>query len=556
MKSIDRDKLGEYLSAYLDGELTEKERKTLERLIARDEAIRRQYEELRQTAGLVRGLPRGLAPPALSEAITAAAERRQLLGEPEDVVVPRRPWWQSARSLLSAAAVLMITVAGAWYVFDTMDQPAGTRLAESRAPTEDKDFGREAMPGREPTRAEPAAEAKKAALGESHLAASPARGRAGEPVTEEVARDAADRGAALEKSGLRGVPSPTVAGELEEAPTLGVYDSRKRAARDEQARALALANFDQKLNIPVPASELVEHPFANEVNELVVFASDAGDEQLASQQLASFASSNSLVDLSTVDPNKPVPANERLIFAGRATYNYDEPDQQQFVVRMPRGELEGLVTALSRNPEGVRPLRLALGPLEVANADEAIGVSRKIGAPVGEPLPVAASGADVSESEEADVTPAEPTAVEVRGGSGGGHVANIQPVTRARRSAGLAKEEHAKADSPVAPGGRGKGPADEALLPKDQAPDDHGDFATETPRSSVERYGGAGSPSSQPAGLEKGAERAGDQVPKRTPASAPAAEPPPDEFVTLVVKVLRTDDGTQPATQPAEVRDK
>jgi hypothetical protein len=552
MKSIDRNKLGEYLSAYLDDELTDEERKTLERLIARDETTRRQFEELRQTAELVRGLPRGVAPPSLSETVTAAAERRQLLGEPEDVVVPRRPWWQSARSLLSAAAALMITVAGAWYVFDTMDQPSGMRLTESSTPMNDKELDREVMSESGPAPAEPPMMEKGAALGERDRAISGARGRAGEPVLAEARRHPADSVAVMEGKGSRGVPEPAVTAHLDEASALGVDDSRERDGRYQQARALALATFEQRLNIPVPASELVEHPFANEVNELVVFASDASDEQLANQQLASFASSNSLVDLSVVDPNEPVAANTRLYYAGRPMHNYDAPGQQQFVVRVPRYEVEGLVTALHRNPEGVRPIRLALGPLEVVNADDAIEVSRKMAAPAGELLAVAASGIDAPESEEADVTPADATAVAAMEAERG-HAANIQPSRRARRSAGHAEEERPKADSYVGPGKGGKGPADEPLLPKDKARGGREDLPTETPRSFVERLGGAGPPSSQPAGLEKRAEQPQDQAPKRHPESAPAAEPPPDEFVTLVVKVLRTDAGSRPATQPADV---
>ncbi|MHC4066008.1 MAG: anti-sigma factor family protein, partial [Planctomycetota bacterium] len=65
MASIDRDKLGEYLSAYLDGELGEPERAALERLLARNRQARTQLEELRQTVELVRGLPRRAAPASL-----------------------------------------------------------------------------------------------------------------------------------------------------------------------------------------------------------------------------------------------------------------------------------------------------------------------------------------------------------------------------------------------------------------------------------------------------------------------------------------------------------
>ena len=75
MASIDRDKLGEYLSAYLDDELNERERAAVERLVARDPRARAQLEELRRTVDLVRGLPHRAAPPSLIQDLTAAAEQ-------------------------------------------------------------------------------------------------------------------------------------------------------------------------------------------------------------------------------------------------------------------------------------------------------------------------------------------------------------------------------------------------------------------------------------------------------------------------------------------------
>lgn len=63
MATIDRDKLGEYLSAYLDGELSDSERAAVDRLLARDARVRAQLDELRQTVEMVRALPRRAARP-------------------------------------------------------------------------------------------------------------------------------------------------------------------------------------------------------------------------------------------------------------------------------------------------------------------------------------------------------------------------------------------------------------------------------------------------------------------------------------------------------------
>ena len=121
MASIDKNKLGEYLSAYLDDELSDQERSAVESLAARDPGVHRQLEQLRRTVELVRGLPHRAAPPSLIEDLTATAERDQLLCTPGEAVAIRMPWWLSLRPMLSAAAVLVIAVGGGFYVFNNME---------------------------------------------------------------------------------------------------------------------------------------------------------------------------------------------------------------------------------------------------------------------------------------------------------------------------------------------------------------------------------------------------------------------------------------------------
>ena len=52
MATIDRDKLGEYLSAYLDGELSDSERAAIDRLLARDARVRAQLDERSDSTSL------------------------------------------------------------------------------------------------------------------------------------------------------------------------------------------------------------------------------------------------------------------------------------------------------------------------------------------------------------------------------------------------------------------------------------------------------------------------------------------------------------------------
>ena len=95
MTRIDPDKLGEYLSGYLDGELDEAERVAVEELLGVDSAARDELEKLRETASLVGELPRHRAPATLASEVMTRIERRQL---PEDEPLPSAaPPWRMGR---------------------------------------------------------------------------------------------------------------------------------------------------------------------------------------------------------------------------------------------------------------------------------------------------------------------------------------------------------------------------------------------------------------------------------------------------------------------------
>ena len=97
----------EMLCSFIDGELDAATAAAVRAALEADENLRRDYEDLRKTAELVRGLPKVSAPPELAEAITAQAERDQLLGQSPPVHAGRsRLYWG-----LSVAASLLVGVA-------------------------------------------------------------------------------------------------------------------------------------------------------------------------------------------------------------------------------------------------------------------------------------------------------------------------------------------------------------------------------------------------------------------------------------------------------------
>jgi len=107
-----RDKLEQQISAYLDGELSEKEVAELERLLAESGEARQVLAELQRTVSLVRGLPQEQPPDDLYESVTSQLERAALL-EPTDVGTPARSAldrWGRLRRFASVAAVLVAAV--------------------------------------------------------------------------------------------------------------------------------------------------------------------------------------------------------------------------------------------------------------------------------------------------------------------------------------------------------------------------------------------------------------------------------------------------------------
>lgn len=97
----------EMLCSFIDGELDAATAAAVRAALETDENLRRDYEDLRKTAELVRGLPKVSAPPELAEAITVQAERDQLLGQAPPVPAVRsRLYWG-----LSVAASLLVGVA-------------------------------------------------------------------------------------------------------------------------------------------------------------------------------------------------------------------------------------------------------------------------------------------------------------------------------------------------------------------------------------------------------------------------------------------------------------
>jgi hypothetical protein len=112
MNEKEKFDIDELLSGYLDGQLSERHCTEVKRLIAHDEQVARQLQQLEKCRELLAGLPRAKAPAGLVEAVKESLERRVLVDEyyqRSGVRAGQRSLF--VRRLVAAAA--MVALAGA-----------------------------------------------------------------------------------------------------------------------------------------------------------------------------------------------------------------------------------------------------------------------------------------------------------------------------------------------------------------------------------------------------------------------------------------------------------
>jgi len=111
MSERDQEKIDALFMGYLDGELNERERTELKRLLQTYPALESELEELRRQKDLLGALPRAKAPATLAADVQAALERNLILGSKE---VREQSRWDAVlllvRRIAAVAAMLLIPV--------------------------------------------------------------------------------------------------------------------------------------------------------------------------------------------------------------------------------------------------------------------------------------------------------------------------------------------------------------------------------------------------------------------------------------------------------------
>jgi len=103
--SEDRDNTRELLSAYIDGEVTAEQARSIEQAVARDPELALELHELTAAKRLVMSLPRQRAPRGFVRKVMARAERKHLLGDRQAGGAFSAARWIT----LAVAAVVLLT---------------------------------------------------------------------------------------------------------------------------------------------------------------------------------------------------------------------------------------------------------------------------------------------------------------------------------------------------------------------------------------------------------------------------------------------------------------
>jgi len=318
MAGFDSEQFGEWLSAYVDGELDAVETKRVESILKENGEARRLLDELRRTAQLVSTLPRHEAPPSILEAIQLDAERRELLGGLEPQPVGRTGGRGWALGIVSSAAALVLVVGGVWYFSLGRDAPLRPidRVAALAPATPEGPTGRGRSTG----------EAKRSLESDirSDKAAAPA--------------DRASGGGGKTEGSL-----------------------------------LAAATIDQKLQAGLGVSAVESHTFGNEPVQLQVAVTDPAVRDRLAERVARYLSDRRVANLSQngKDDRGSAEAPGRFFYAGAPKKNFNDSDQRQILVRATRGELEGLMRQVALATGRDDSVALVSGPLTIHGLNRA-----------------------------------------------------------------------------------------------------------------------------------------------------------------------------------------
>jgi hypothetical protein len=298
----------EQLTAYLDGELSDDERREVEALLDQDAEARKLLAQLRETSGLVAALPRAMASSELTASIMGRLERRELLAELEPPEKPR----PRVRSLewvrpIGVAAGLAIVCTASWLVYKqtnpaaSKSAPADLTIAQGVAPSSVESIQLAKRDGDDAV----GAAARRMIMNEESAAAGRGGQRGHTEATDE--RIAAAPPPAAGKAGPKLLDA--VAAKPAEPSDAEAY----RLTEQTAGRPLAL-NADKRLDDSLAANTLdaggVLKAGMEEFSNRIVLQTDQYTTQEIMARVRSFMLRNEVPDLRTMPADQPISATQ------------------------------------------------------------------------------------------------------------------------------------------------------------------------------------------------------------------------------------------------------
>ena len=358
MSDLDRNQLGELLSAYVDGESDAEEVAFIERILETDADARRLLADMRGTVEAVCGLPRHSAPECLADDIAAQLERSALIGESNEVVPvsaggSRSPW---STFLSMAAAMVVIATGVLWYTYNPNGDTPEIQMVRSSDPTAEK--AESAL----------ARQSKKddSARGEDRDKGALTRGRGGKMVRKATPPKANRTKESLGRgvTDKVGVSAPVTTREKVEPPKLAVA----AAPRIDESAWLASATVDQIVSVNGRVSHLMSHRFANEAVRLTIPVRDGPEGESLARRLVSTLRSASAKNAAALAPDAPLSTlvKRGFFLKGRPGANYNKSQAgQQVLVYLSERERDALFDEVERWPGVEERAVLSSGPIKV-----------------------------------------------------------------------------------------------------------------------------------------------------------------------------------------------
>ncbi len=368
---MDRDETSELLSAYLDGELSEKDRAVVERLLAEDASARQLCAELQQTSQAMSALPQRAAPASIMEAFQRGAEREMLLDGPVDSErrEPRRIL-RFGRLLSLAAVIGFLAVTSVWFLQDLIVPAPGEKNSAIQ-----------------PMRSERVASAPRA-NDSSNRAASGLRSVKRKRALPTPQKDAgvSTKGERLASAAKRTPDRARFAGKAESKSDLDSMASSESKLQEPiiRDRLLALASADQKLDAGLAFDSLLGHSFDNEPIRLQLVAKKSTGHTVISRQIESRFRVQKIADLAEAKPIRRRDAAQGFFYEGKKGVNFSADHEKQILVRIPARKLGQFIDAIPLDEFDAGDVKLKHGPMVFRGTSAVTYALRRLGDKEGE----------------------------------------------------------------------------------------------------------------------------------------------------------------------------